>query len=408
MGEFSPVQLDALEDALEDLELSGIPGELEGDLAVAGRLGEYRDLLALSREALPPVDVPTGILDGVLAAAREEAVAVPDTPRRAEADDAAKSWWQRFSLWMPMLAVGASAALVLIMVRGTLSGDAEPAATVARADAEDAKMDDAPAEEAPAAAKTQGAFLDGSEELQAVAEPAAAVDEDGLALGGLEQRGRLRGSAAVEKDASDLDPNDDAFARDGEAEDRKAEENKPVEPEVPAEAEPEPESEPPVAPEPTDKVVYDGDSKGGAKKKSPPRNAKPKAKPSKPSSSTSGKKSEPKPAGGGGIPGGVPGGVPDSAKESDPLAAAERNRKQGRCGSARSVYRSHIDDSDASLRARALAGMGLCALADGDEKAADDYFKRAKAADGGVSSFISRERSKVEGRSTQAQTQKKK
>lgn len=407
MGEFSPVQLDAPEDALEDLELSGIPGELEADLAVAGRLGEYRDLLALSREALPPVDVPAGILDGVLAAAREEAVAVPDTPREAKADDAAKPWWQRFSLWMPALAVGASAALVLIMVRGTLSGDAEPAATVARADAKD----DAVAEEAPAAAKAEGSLLDGSDELQAVAEPAAAADEDGLALGGLEQRGRLRGTAAIEKDASDLDRNDDAFARDGEAEERKAEENKPVEPEVPAEAEPEPEPEPAVAPEPTDKVVYDGDSKGGAKKPSPPSKSKSKPKPNKrPSSgsSTGGKKSEPKSAGGGGIPGGVPGGVPDSAKDADPLATAERNRKQGRCGSARSVYRSHLDDADTSLRARALAGMGLCALADGDEKTADTYFTRAKAADGGVSSFITRERSKIEGRSTQSQTKKKK
>ena len=31
MGEFSPVQLDALEDALEELELCGIPAELEAD-----------------------------------------------------------------------------------------------------------------------------------------------------------------------------------------------------------------------------------------------------------------------------------------------------------------------------------------------------------------------------------------
>ncbi len=396
MGEFSPVQLDALEDALEALELSGIPGELEGDLAVAGRLGEYRELLALSREALPPVDVPAGILSGVLAAAREEAVAVPDPPRPAKADDAAKPWWRRFSVWMPTLAVGASAALVLVMVHGTLSRDAEPAATVARADA----RDDTPAEEASATAKTRGALLDGSEELQAVAEPAAAADEDGLVLGGLEQRGRLRGSAAIEQDASELAPTDDALARDREAEERKAEESKP---EVPAQAEPEPEPEPEpaVAPEPTDKVVYDGDSKGGAKQKSPPRNAKPKATPTKPSSSPSGKKSEPQSAGG------TPGGSPDSSTEADALASAERDRKQGRCGSARSVYRSHLDDSDASLRARALAGMGLCALADGDEEAADDYFKRANMADGGVSSFISRERSTIEGRSSQSQTKKK-
>ena len=404
MGEFSPVQLDALEDALEDLELSGIPGDLEDDIAVAGRLGEYRDLLVLSREALPPLDVPAGILDGVLAAAREEAVAaVPDSPREAKADDAAKPWWQRFSLWMPMLAVGASAALVLIMVRGTLSTDAEPAATVAKADAKD---DDKRAAEAPAPEKTR-ALLDDADELQAVAEPAAAANEDGLALGGLEQRGRLRGAAALEKDASDLDAN--AFA-DGEAEERKAETSKPPESEapetpVPAEAEPEPE------PEPTDKVVYDGKAKGGSKNSAPSKpkpDAKPKPKKKPSSSSTSGKKSEPKSAGGAGIPGGVPGGVPDSTKDADPLASAERNRTQGRCSSARSVYRSHLDDTDAAVRARALAGMGLCALADGDEKAADDYFKRAKSADGSVSGFISRERSKLDSRANRSQNQTKK
>ena len=53
MGEFSPVQLDALEDALEDLELIGVPAAFEDDATVSGRLREYRDLLQLSREALP-------------------------------------------------------------------------------------------------------------------------------------------------------------------------------------------------------------------------------------------------------------------------------------------------------------------------------------------------------------------
>ena len=108
MGEFSPVQLDALEDALEDLELMGIPGELEDDASVAGRLSEYRSLLQLSREALPTEDVPEGVLAGVLAMARDEAAPV-GTSRPQEASESAP-WWKRLSLWVPMLAVGASAA----------------------------------------------------------------------------------------------------------------------------------------------------------------------------------------------------------------------------------------------------------------------------------------------------------
>lgn len=376
MGEFSPVQLDALEDALENLELSGIPGELDGDLAVAGRLGEYRDLLVLSREALPAVDVPAGILDGVLAAAREEAVIVPDAAGEARADDAATPWWQRVSVWMPMLAVGASAALVLIVVRGTMFADAEPASTVARADA---KSDDTPAEEARAAEEAPGALLDDADALQAMVEPAANADEDdGLALGGLEQRGRLRGSGAFERGPSGRLEGEQQFETP-KAERKSAESERPAEP------------EPAVAPEPTDKVVYGEKSKGAAKKKSSSGTPEPK----KPSGSVGPKASS----------GGAPGGVPDAPKDADPLASAERDRKRGRCGAARSVYRAHLDDSDASLRARALAGMGLCALADGDEAAADDYFERATTADGGVGSFIAAERATLERTADQGASQ---
>ena len=77
--------------------------------------------------------------------------------------------------------------------------------------------------------------------------------------------------------------------------------------------------------------------------------------------------------------------------------AGERTCGQaGRCGAARKVYGDHVDDADDSVRARALAGLGLCALAEGDSKAADAYFSRAKKADGRVGSFISRERAKIE------------
>ncbi|MCR9160326.1 MAG: hypothetical protein ACE37F_18090 [Nannocystaceae bacterium] len=376
MGEFSPVQLDALEDALEDLELAGIPGDLEGDPAVAGRLGDYRELLTLSREALPSVEVPAGILDGVLAAAREDAAAaVPE--REAEADAAAKPWWARVSLWVPMLAVGASAALVLIVVRGTVFGEAEPSATVA---AKTERADDA----APPQERRDG-LLDDADALQAVAEPAS-VSDDGLGIEGLQQRGRLRGSAALGGDAG-APQEDDAESAAAFA---KSDDSKPAD--APAQPRPEPEAEPkPEAePEPTDKVVYDEAAKGGVTPK--PKRGKAKPAPKEPPSS-GGKKSSPKPESK--AAGGAPGGAPQPAKDADPLASAERNRQKGRCGSARAAYRSHLDDADDSVRARALAGMGLCALAGGDEDAANGFFERAKSADGSVAGFIAAERAKL-------------
>ena len=383
MGEFSPVQLDALEDALEDLELVGIPGEFEDDAAVSGRLSEYRDLLHLSREALPPVEVPIGALDNVLALAREEAAATPAAAAHENETAAASPWWKRISLWVPMLAVGASAALVLVMVRGTLSDQAseapEAVATASKADAASPKMDDAP--------QGAGPLLERADELQAVAEPPADGVADDLRLGGLETRGRLRGGAATDIPASEVA----AAERDLLEEDAEAPEEEEAKPAPPTD---------PI--DPTDKVLYDG--------KDAPT-------PSKPSKKSSGKSSantkvptappKPSPSAGGGkgdasVPGGVPQPEPspepndDGEGEADPLARAEQDRKAGRCGAARKVYGDHVDDADDSVRARALAGLGLCALAEGDSKAADAYFSRAKKADGRVGSFISRERAKIE------------
>lgn len=407
MGEFSPVQLDALEDALEDLELSGIPAEFEDDVAVSGRLTEYRDLLQLSREALPSVDVPAGVLDSVLAAARDEAAlpTVASTPRPDDAAESKTPWWKRFSVWMPALAVGASAALVLVMVRGTLS-DAEPASTtVATADA---SKDNSAAKE--------GALLERADELRAAADPLADADDP---LGGAmpQSRGRLRGSAAVDRGQGDY-----ATAVDGAAEQAPEEEAEMDEDASPAVRPTAPSPEP--ADEPTDKVIYEK-SKGGPPKTSKERNAKPsKASPSR----TSGKKQDvplplpkpkpsPKPtpaepeakskskadskpnaeppAGGGTVPGSA-----DTPLAS--LSGADGNRRQGRCGSARNVYRKLVDHSEAEIRARALAGLGLCALSEGDEKGADAYFSRARKADSSIGSFISRERDAAEDTPQQA------
>lgn len=392
MGEFSPVQLDVLEDALEDLELAGIPVEFEDDAAVSGRLSEYRELLQLSREALPSVEVPRGVLDSVLAAARDEAGvravggASPGTTVAAPADSAESKtpWWKRLSMWVPALAVAASAALVLVMVQGTLS-DAEPAAESAAESA--VASADAPSDPA---SKT-GALLGRGAALQAAAGPLAdAADEDeryGLVKS--QSRGRLRGSAAVDRAKSD-------FAAEVEAEEETPAE---VMPSVPAAA---------VRPtdEPTDKVIYDKDQ-GVSPEPAKERNNV------KPSKASSGKKQAPpratpqpgaptktKPdskAAGDGAAGG--GAVADPSQR---LSSADQSRHKGRCSSARSAYRGLLDHNEAKIRARALAGLGLCALYEGDEEGADGYFSRARSADNGIGSFISSERDSIEHSSQQA------
>lgn len=390
MGEFSPVQLDALEDALEDLELVGIPLEFEDDASVSGRLSEYRELLQFSREALPSVDVPPGVLDSVLATARDEAglpavgASVGTGVARDASSESKTPWWKRLSMWVPALAVGASAALVLVMVQGTLS-DAEPAAsTVATADAPE-----------KTASKT-GVLVERGDALQAAAEPLAdpSEEDERFGLGASQSRGRLRGSAAVDRAGDDFET-----VLEEEAEE-----------EAPPAVAP---SAPPADPEPTDKVIYDED------KGAPPEPAKERnnAKPSKASPSrSSGKKQDvarPKPqpsagpkskktkpaskAPGGGAAGGAV--VPDPAEE---LSSADGSRRKGRCSSARTVYRALVDHGEAKIRARALAGLGLCALSDGDEKGADAYFSRARTADSGIGSFISRERDSNEQSSQQA------
>lgn len=387
MGEFSPVQLDALEDALEDLELAGIPADLDDDGVVAGRLCEYRELLQLSREALPAVEVPPGVLDGVLATARHDAATSDAAGQEASAPATEASWWRRLSLWIPVLAVGASAALMLVLVRGTLGVDAEPDSGSVVARAQEQPEGSAPAKDSA----PDGAVLGREDELQAVAEPAASAEaDDDLAFG--EARGRLRGSAAGEGSASKRDgrwalQGDDPLSPDAMNGDA-------------------PSVEPPQAEaEPTDKIVYN-DASDSKKTRRAPSKGSGAAAPNKPSSAKASKPKEkaqsaPMPEADEEAP--RAGGAADGPGPTDRLAAAERDRARGRCASARPVYDALISDADASVRARALAGLGLCALAAGDGARAESFFAKAKAADASVGAFISRERDELEPQSQQSQ-----
>ena len=155
MGEashqFSPEELDRLEDALETIENV----DAFDDPSEAVRLGEYRSLLSLSAEALPLQDVPEGVLDGVLQQAR---AASESELLEVEPPQPAQSWWSRFrkSLLFPALAVAGSTALILLLVQP--------------------QADDAPTFEAELA-QSKLASADEAAEPSAAATPAEALEE---------------------------------------------------------------------------------------------------------------------------------------------------------------------------------------------------------------------------------------
>jgi len=116
VADFDPRQLDQLEDALERLDHVDLGREdlesLELSPEVLERLGEYRDVLALCRDAFPLESPPDDVLTVVLEEARE----VSRRPRAR--DDERRSGWRRaWERWrgtvVPGLALAATAAVVL-------------------------------------------------------------------------------------------------------------------------------------------------------------------------------------------------------------------------------------------------------------------------------------------------------
>lgn len=113
-AEFSPAELDDLEDALELLE-----GNAAAVAAphVRRRLDDYRNILTLSRSAMPMVSIPTGLLEGVLAQARAS-VEVPTIAPTPVVAPARPSLWARMRMFalLPGVALAGTAAVVLLMV----------------------------------------------------------------------------------------------------------------------------------------------------------------------------------------------------------------------------------------------------------------------------------------------------
>lgn len=126
MADFSPTELDQIEDLLEELEFSdALPGaDLSSELGQ--RLGEYRDILRMSREALPLEEPDVSLLAGVMAEARQTAFNATTTAAGVVAgthveegtDLKSRSSW--LSRWLPALALATSAAGVLFWMRPEL------------------------------------------------------------------------------------------------------------------------------------------------------------------------------------------------------------------------------------------------------------------------------------------------
>lgn len=191
-ADLGPSELDLLEDALEELELDGAFerwAEDELDPRVSARLLDYRNVLAAARQALPLEDVPGGVLDDVLAQARQAAA----TPAAAAAV-VSEPWWTRLrrSFMVPALALAGTAALVLWVFdpkdQATLGQAATPSsdATV-RAEVSEREQARSTAAAAPMAAPTETAAAASDLEADALAKDAVPNEEKSVEQGAFDE-----------------------------------------------------------------------------------------------------------------------------------------------------------------------------------------------------------------------------
>lgn len=180
-ADLGPGELDLLEDALEELELDGAlerwtAQELEP--RVSGRLLDYRNVLAVAREALPLEDVPGGVLDDVLAQARQAAAA----PAAAVAA-VSEPWWTRLrrSFMVPALALAGTAALVLWVFDPKDQANIGQAPAAERAPAVRAEAGESKREQAPATAAAPTVAPAAARELEADVQDAEATPKEELA-----------------------------------------------------------------------------------------------------------------------------------------------------------------------------------------------------------------------------------
>jgi hypothetical protein len=307
MADFSPQELDQIEDLLEGLE-EGI-GLEDAQLSEAARerLDDYREVLALSREHLPLEEPEASVLAGVMAEARQTAFNATTTaagvvvaPRQGDANiDGRGSWFKR---WLPAMALAASAAAVLFWMRpDTPAGENTAASPLAKAESA------APAEVRESAPEG----LDADKVAQAVVEESEAVDAE---------------------------PSDDT-------------------PRVQDTVEEEPREAPA-------KKVRTGTKKSAAK----------------PAQQEVDDALETPPA-------------VDKDEAWGTLTRAHSLRRQGECHSARGLYTSlEHEGVKANIRAKALAGHGICDEFDGRISSAEARYSKARALQDDINGFIEAER----------------
>jgi tetratricopeptide (TPR) repeat protein len=72
----------------------------------------------------------------------------------------------------------------------------------------------------------------------------------------------------------------------------------------------------------------------------------------------------------------------------DAIERGDKARMAGDCFTASNAYHRALDDGNDSVRARALAGLGLCATEEGNSAKASTYFKEARGLDPDVGDYI--------------------
>ncbi len=125
----TPEDLDQIEDVLELCEEPGFTAPAGMSEAAMTRLDAYRDILEMTREAMTFEDVPSGLLDGVLA----EATMIGPIP--SEVAPKEEGFWSRLrrSFVLPSFAVVATAVAVLVLVQPDDANNLEAAAPARQA-----------------------------------------------------------------------------------------------------------------------------------------------------------------------------------------------------------------------------------------------------------------------------------
>ena len=331
-SEFSPAELDRLEDALEqwtgDAFDHPVPEDSSLPAPLRARLADYRDVLALSREALALEDVPEDLLTSVLAEAHASAASAPLTTPRP--DPTRPGLWARLrrSLLLPGVALAGSTVMLLWQVQPPDQADELVAERGAPGGTQ------APTDVAPAPARLapgDGPAPAGPSPAEAAPAPAPPPSSD--APGRVDEALKLDARAAADASPAATAPDVDHKAAGSKAELKAPSKRHSKEEAADLEIE--------VLPGLDDAPTQDAD------------------------------------------------------KEAlrDTLEQADSHRRGGRCEAAMALYEQAFTMSGpADERARARAGYGLCVFSQGDDGKADKYFEYATRLSPGVAGWIARER----------------